>query len=581
MRITFKRSSALVCLTFLVSLFFTACTNKLETPTTATTESTPAPAAPAKKTDTPTTTKPNGGNEKPSASAEKPRDQRIAELQVVDCLLPGQMRMLGNRPYMTPRRPAKLTASECQIKGGEYVAYDRADYKTALNVWMPAAEAGDADAQANVGEIFEKGAGGSPNYDAAIIWYTKAAQQGNKRAQFNLGTLYEQGLGVEKDALTALGWYRKAWGLPEDSIIFKSSVDREQQAMLESLNTEIRKKDLQIDIMKQQLSGMTKNASAQANTELATQVKELKSIITQLEAEASAAKSKVAMVRTRSDQLKLRTPAQTPSQQTLAETNAAEVKVADINFGKYYALVIGVQNYDKIDNLDTPVGDINAVADILTNQYGFQVQKVINADDVGVMEAISNMNNQLTENDNLLIFYAGHGARLKSGEAESGYWLPTNAEAPPRDTFWVANEFVTRHLSRFNAKRVLVVSDSCYSGLLSSAPGSLMMGEEAKYTDEYIKYKAAKRSRLLLASGGDKPVLDSDGGNHSVFTKAFIQALTTNKGIMSGPQLFLKIRSQVSNSAKKVGFDQMPEYKTIKGAGHEVGDFFFIPAQKS
>lgn len=571
MKLAIIKACALVSATGLGGLFFTACTHTPDTPKTPDTP-------PVTATESSTTTAPaSQTGSKPSASTEKPREQRIAELQVVDCLLPGQLRMLGNRSYMTPRRPAKLTASECKIKGGEYVAYDRADYKTALNVWMPAAEAGDADAQANVGEIFEKGAGGTPNYDAAIIWYTKAAQQGNKRAQFNLGTLYEQGLGVEKDALTALGWYRKAWGLPEDSIIFKSSVDREQQAMLESLNTEIRKKDLQINIMKQQLSGMTQKADQAA----AAQVKELKSIITQLEAEASAAKSKVAMVRTRSDQLKLRTPVTTPSQQALANTNVTDVKVADINFGKFYALVIGVQNYDKIDNLDTPVGDINAIAEILTNQYGFQVQKVINADDVGVMEAISNMNNQLTENDNLLIFYAGHGARLKSGEVESGYWLPTNAEAPPRDTFWVANEFVTRHLSRFNAKRVLVVSDSCYSGLLSSAPGSLMMGEDAKYTDEYIKYKAAKRSRLLLASGGDKPVLDSDGSNHSVFTKAFLQALTANKGIMSGPQLFLKIRNQVSNSAKKVGFDQMPEYKTIKGAGHEVGDFFFIPSSKS
>lgn len=200
------------------------------------------------------------------------------------------------------------------------------------------------------------------------------------------------------------------------------------------------------------------------------------------------------------------------------------------------------------------------------------------------MEAINNINSQLTENDNLLIFYAGHGARLQSGDIESGYWLPTNAEAPPRDTFWVANEFVTRHLARIKAKRVLVVADSCYSGLLSSAPGFLMMGDDSKYTNEYIKYKAPKRSRLLLASGGDFPVLDSSGDTeerYSIFTKAFLNALSNNNKILSAPQLFMDVRSTVKTSAQDVGFEQTPIYKTIKGAGHEVGDFFFIPKNKS
>ena len=513
-------------------------------------------------------------------TTEKSHAARIAELQVVDCLLPGQVRMLGTRSYLTPRRPATLSAAECQIRGGEYVAYDRADYKSALNVWLPTAESGDAEAQVNVGEIFEKGSAGVANYDAALIWYNKAAAQGNKRAQFNLGTLYEQGLGVEKDPLVALSWYRKAWDLPEDSIIFKSTVDKQQQEVLDSLTSDIRKKDVQINALQQQLKQLSETVKKQNNTELNTQVQELKNLISELEAQAAVAKTKKVAIQSRSDELKLRTPTQTAAQSTLSGTGT-DVKVADINFGKYYALVIGVQNYDKLDNLTTPIDDINAIATLLTTQYGFQVQKVINADDVGVMEAINNINNQLTENDNLLIFYAGHGARLKTGEIESGYWLPTNAEAPPRDTFWVANEFVTRHLARFKAKRVLVVSDSCYSGLLSSAPGSLMMGEDTKYTDEYIKYKAPKRSRLLLASGGDNPVLDSDGGNHSIFTKAFIEALSGNQSILSGPQLFLKIRTKVADSANKVGFKQTPEYKTIKGAGHEVGDFFFIPKTKS
>lgn len=514
-----------------------------------------------------------------------PREARIAELQIVDCLLPGQVRMLGGRSYITPRRPAVLPAAECEIRGGEYVAYDRADYKTALTVWLPAAEEGDADAQVNVGEIFEKGVGDTPNYEAAFIWYEKAAKKGNARGQFNLGTLYEQGLGVEKDTIAALSWYRKAWGLPEDNLIFQSSVDKQQAELLNTINADIRKKDLQIKIMNQQLAELNASKKKQHdNNELSAQIQELKSLVHELETEAKTANGKKIALEESSRGLKLRTPQSSTTLPKFSNGQGEDIKIDDINFGKFYALVIGNQDYDKIENLDTPINDINAIARILEDQYDFQVQKVINADDVGVMEAINNINNRLTENDNLLIFYAGHGARLQSGDIESGYWLPTNAEAPPRDTFWVANEFVTRHLARIKAKRVLVVADSCYSGLLSSAPGFLMMGDDGKYTNEYIKYKAPKRSRLLLASGGDFPVLDSSGDaeeNYSIFTKAFLNALSNNSGILSAPQLFMNVRSTVKVSAQDVGFEQTPVYKTIKGAGHEVGDFFFIPKNKS
>ena len=59
--------------------------------------------------------------------------------------------------YLSPQRAVKTTGSDCEIRGGEYVAYDRANYATALLVWQPPADQGDPKAQTYVGEIFEKG----------------------------------------------------------------------------------------------------------------------------------------------------------------------------------------------------------------------------------------------------------------------------------------------------------------------------------------------------------------------------------------------------------------------------------------
>src|SRR5262245_37864158 len=105
-----------------------------------------------------------------------------ADLEIVDCLLPGQVRQLGNTSYLTPRRPIRSTVAECSIRGGEYVAYDRADLQSALRVWLQSAESGDVDSQTNVGEIYERGLGVAPNFTEAAKWYQKAADKGNARA---------------------------------------------------------------------------------------------------------------------------------------------------------------------------------------------------------------------------------------------------------------------------------------------------------------------------------------------------------------------------------------------------------------
>jgi hypothetical protein len=468
-----------------------------------------------------------------------------------------------------------ITASECKIRGGEYVAYDRADYKTSLKVWISAAEAGDAEAQANVGEIFERGLGSEPNYEMAVVWYKKSAEQGNQRALFNLGTLYEQGLGVEKDKLIAMNYYRQAWGLPEDSIVYQSALDEQQRELEARLAKEVRKKDKQINLLQGQIASINAELQyAKNNPELKEQISDLNELVAELEKENKTSKTQLAAIAAEQQKRKVRTVV--AKEQATFTGNAAEVVAKDINFGKYYALVIGVEDYDNVEKLNTPVNDINDVASILEKDYGFVVKKVVNPDNISVMEAVNNLNQQLTENDNLLIFYAGHGVRLNNDNVESGYWLPVNADAPPRDTNWVSNEFITRHLARLKAKRVLVVADSCYAGLISSSPDFLMLGD-TQNSVEFLKYKADKRSRLLLTSGGDQPVLDSTGKKHSVFAQAFIDSLKANKSIMTGPELFKSVRTQVvAESKKDANFDQEPEYKAIKGAGHEVGEFFFV-----
>lgn len=85
-------------------------------------------------------------------------------------------------------------------------AFESGDFKTALSVWVPFAEQGNASAQSNLGFMYDNGNGVRQNYETAVKWYTLAADQGNAAAQSNLGGLYDSGKGVAENDKTAVKW---------------------------------------------------------------------------------------------------------------------------------------------------------------------------------------------------------------------------------------------------------------------------------------------------------------------------------------------------------------------------------------
>ena len=89
-------------------------------------------------------------------------------------------------------------------------AYKRGDYATALKEWRPLAEQGDADAQFNLGVMYDNGRGVTQDYAEAVKWYRRAAQQDLGEAQTNLGVMYQNGRGVTQDYVQAHMWYNLA-----------------------------------------------------------------------------------------------------------------------------------------------------------------------------------------------------------------------------------------------------------------------------------------------------------------------------------------------------------------------------------
>jgi len=89
-------------------------------------------------------------------------------------------------------------------------AIERTHYATAYRSFKPLAEQGIAEAQNNLGFLYQNGLGVRRNYATAINWYKRAADKGLAEAEHNLGMLNYWGYGVAQDFSIARRWFNKA-----------------------------------------------------------------------------------------------------------------------------------------------------------------------------------------------------------------------------------------------------------------------------------------------------------------------------------------------------------------------------------
>ncbi len=685
----------------------------------------------------------------PAPKAAEPRPanpgQAADAFLVVDCLLPGQIRRLGNQvTYVGARRGEKTTARDCEIRGGEYVAYDRADYKTALQVWLEAAQRGDAKAQTYVGEIYEKGLGVPPDYAAAAQWYRRAAEQGYAPAALSLGVLYENGLGVARDPKQAAQWYSRANGTSTVTVDTGGGARtdvRRLEAQVETLRADLRAKQAELDQNQKSLAearrGLTQvqgeaqttrteldrlrreRASVQGTDAAATarlndlqraitdsetrlrdkereintlqgslaraqedsgrqqtdkdrEIQRLRDQLARTEAETAAQRAGFEQLRREREQagpeieltqvqivepqlvaltrdikvqptktagagpvlllagkvkaaggfqslsinereevvdrdgffkariplkgtegeriqlvaldrarrkasLEMIVPARIRATATTPGTAAGDrpLRAAPtLSLGTYHALVIGNNDYKSFKPLKTAVNDAEVIAGILQNRYGFKVKLLRNATRVQILSELNDLRQRLTDKDNLLIYYAGHGEM--DAKNQRGYWLPVDA-IPGNTANWISNIDLSDLLNLMAVKHLLVVADSCYAATLTrAASGQLEPTMTEEEMNRAVQNLANKRARLVLTSGGIEPVLDNTGGAHSVFAQILIETLQSNDGVLLGRDVFQRVQLRVNAMAQRWAVPQVPEYAPIKYAGHEGGDFFFL-----
>jgi len=195
-----------------------------------------------------------------------------------------------------------------------------------------------------------------------------------------------------------------------------------------------------------------------------------------------------------------------------------------------YALLFGGDEYNEWNNLFNPVKDVETIAEELEKYYGFKVDVVLNATTSEIMAKLREYaKKSYTPNDQLLIFFAGHG-QFDEVFTE-GYIVGKDSKVnDPGKTTYISHSTLRTVVNNIPSNHILLTLDACFGGTfdpLVARSGS--RGADDMYSDitrsEFIERRLRWKTRKYITSGGKQYVADGKPGGHSPFARKFLMAL--------------------------------------------------------
>lgn len=247
--------------------------------------------------------------------------------------------------------------------------------------------------------------------------------------------------------------------------------------------------------------------------------------------------------------------------------------IQEVSVGRYFALIIGIDSYaGEWKPLKNAVNDAKAVSEKLTNNYEFQSIKTLynqEATRTNILKEYEWLMANVRENDNLLIFYSGHGDYNET--LQRGFWVPVDATSSSVSGL-ISNTDIQAFLSGIKSKHTFLIADACFSGDIFRGK-TLTIPYENSF--KYYNQIYSKQSRSALTSGGIEPVMDGGKDGHSVFTYYLLKSLTNNQNqFFDASQLYNDLKVAVINNS-----NQTPGFSPIVNTGDEGGQFIFIKKQ--
>jgi uncharacterized caspase-like protein len=244
-----------------------------------------------------------------------------------------------------------------------------------------------------------------------------------------------------------------------------------------------------------------------------------------------------------------------------------------------WAVIIGIDKYDNLSNLDYAVADAEAVKEMLINKFDYpeeNIKLLLNeeANKANIVNVISDISLKAGENDRILVFYAGHGETMPLPDGgEMGYLVPIDGNQENLFASAIPMDDLKRLSNMSKAKHMLFLVDACYGGLAAVGSRSL---EPAK-TPNYIEKIANIKSRQIITAGKkDEEVFEKSEWGHSAYTKNLLSALedgyadSNGDGYITADELGDYLSEKVSIDSEN---QQTPQSRRL--TSHE-GEFVFF-----
>jgi len=237
-----------------------------------------------------------------------------------------------------------------------------------------------------------------------------------------------------------------------------------------------------------------------------------------------------------------------------------KTKVASIpQIGQKFVVLFGIDKYaDKtIPSLENAVIDAEVVGKLFADKLGYEILVVQNATRADIVRTLNQLSIEMAKNDSVIVYYAGHG--YQSEKTGAGYWIPSDASAKDPAS-WISNASVSEMLSGIHSNQIMMISDSCYSGVFTREEKLNKLSDNKVQPVDIL----ANRSVVAMSAGNDEPVADEGREGHSIFAWYLMQTIRNVDNWKLGNNIFEQVQREVRRS-----FPQTPQYGAIISAGYE------------
>lgn len=242
-----------------------------------------------------------------------------------------------------------------------------------------------------------------------------------------------------------------------------------------------------------------------------------------------------------------------------------------------YALIIGINEYQNPDltNLGYAVSDARAIENMLIEEYNYTPENIqlltnLSATRDNILKSLDYYSNEsISENSQLVVFYAGHGITHNG----AGYLVPHDGDPISPSSSAVPMNIVASESRKMRPKHVLFLTDACYGGL--SASRSAGPNEEL-LLDQVLQEKV--RQVITAGDAGEK-VFEHESLGHSAFTYTLLDVLgrgfadNDQNGLITATELYHALRYRVAERARDFNEVQTPQFSRLTG---DMGEFVFF-----